>query len=69
MRYPVLSKLAGGLPEHIREVRIVDIKGFDVQGCGGTHVRDTAEIGRLSLVTCENKGAKNRRVYFEVLDA
>ena len=69
MAIPMLSKLAGGLPEHITQVRIVEIKGFDVQGCGGTHVRNTAEIGSLKLLKCENKGAKNRRVYFEVLDA
>jgi misacylated tRNA(Ala) deacylase len=66
---PFLSKLANGLPQHITDVRIVEIPGFDVQGCGGTHVKNTAEIGRLAFLRAENKGKQNRRVYFEVLDA
>ena len=29
-------------------VRLLDIPGVDLQACGGTHVRNTAEIGRAS---------------------
>jgi len=64
MRIPTVSKLAGGLPEHITEVRVVTIEGFDQQACGGTHVKNTAEIGSLEFLRAENKGQKNRRVYF-----
>jgi misacylated tRNA(Ala) deacylase len=34
----------------------------DLQPCGGTHVRSTAEIGRISLGKIEKKGKQNRRV-------
>jgi misacylated tRNA(Ala) deacylase len=44
-------------------VRVVEIEGFDVQACGGTHVRRTAEVGRLSIVRTENKGRLNKRLY------
>jgi misacylated tRNA(Ala) deacylase len=34
----------------------------DLQACGGTHVANTAEIGRVQVVKIENKGTHNRRV-------
>lgn len=34
----------------------------DLQPCGGTHVRSTAEIGRVTLGKIEKKGKQNRRV-------
>ncbi|HUF86673.1 MAG TPA: alanyl-tRNA editing protein [Thermohalobaculum sp.] len=34
----------------------------DLQPCGGTHVRSTAEIGRIRLGKIEKKGRQNRRV-------
>ena len=61
-----ISKLAKGLPPGIKEVRIVDIVGIDRQADGGTHVRNTSEIGKITLVKCENKGKNNRRLYFSV---
>jgi misacylated tRNA(Ala) deacylase len=35
----------------------------DLQPCGGTHVRSTAEIGRVEVTKLESKGRQNRRVY------
>jgi misacylated tRNA(Ala) deacylase len=66
MKNPDLSKLAKGMPEGIKEFRVVDIEDFDKQLCGGTHIRNTSEIGRLSIVKMENKGKSNRRVYFSI---
>jgi misacylated tRNA(Ala) deacylase len=43
-------------------VRLVRIGDIDLQPCGGTHVRSTAEIGPLKLGKIEKKGAINRRV-------
>ena len=43
-------------------VRLVRIGDIDLQPCGGTHVRSTAEIGRLALGKIESKGKQNRRV-------
>lgn len=54
---------------HIRLIRIG--KGgdtADLQPCGGTHVANTAEIGRVRLGKIEKKGRQNRRVYLH-LDA
>ena len=34
----------------------------DLQPCGGTHVANTAEIGRVLVVKMENKGRQNRRI-------
>jgi len=57
-------KLAKALPPEVSELRIVEIPGADLQADGGTHVRNTSEIGTLRFVSAENKGKKNRRVYF-----
>jgi misacylated tRNA(Ala) deacylase len=43
-------------------VRLLDIAGIDLQPCGGTHVKSTAEIGRVRVGKIENKGRQNRRV-------
>jgi misacylated tRNA(Ala) deacylase len=43
-------------------VRLVEIVGYDLQPCGGTHVRSTAEIGAVRVTQIEKKGKLNRRV-------
>ncbi len=43
-------------------VRLVEIEGLDLQPCGGTHVRSTAEIGPVAVTAIEKKGKINRRV-------
>lgn len=43
-------------------VRLIRIGDVDLQPCGGTHVRNTSEIGPLRLGKIEKKGAINRRV-------
>lgn len=43
-------------------VRLIRIGDVDLQPCGGTHVRNTREIGPLRLGKIEKKGAQNRRV-------
>jgi misacylated tRNA(Ala) deacylase len=44
----------------IRMIRVMDV---DYQPCGGTHVRNTAEIGKVRVSKIENKGKRNRRVH------
>jgi alanyl-tRNA synthetase len=34
-------------------VRIVNIKGWDIEACGGTHVKNTGEIGLVKIVKSE----------------
>jgi len=43
-------------------VRLIRIGDVDLQPCGGTHVKNTSEIGPLKLGKIEKKGAQNRRV-------
>jgi len=47
-------------------VRLMEIAGpratIDVQPCGGTHIRNTAEIGPIVIGKIENKGRQNRRI-------
>ena len=49
-------------PSGTGRVRLMEISGIDLQPCGGTHVRNTAEIGSVAVTKIENKGKQNRRV-------
>src|SRR6266446_1099200 len=49
-------------PSGMGRVRLMEISGVDLQPCGGTHVRNTAEIGPVIVAKIENKGRQNRRV-------
>ena len=49
-------------------IRMVDIgDGVDFQPCGGTHVKNTSEIGEIQITKVENKGKKNKRVIVSLL--
>ena len=54
------------LPEGIAQVRTVEIVGLDLQADGGTHVRNTSEVGRIRVVDYKSKGAINKRICVEV---
>jgi misacylated tRNA(Ala) deacylase len=43
-------------------VRLLEIPGVDLQACGGTHVKNTAEIGRLAVARIRSEGKRNKRV-------
>lgn len=43
-------------------VRLINIAGLDLQPCGGTHVKNTREIGTVLVTNIEKKGKQNRRV-------
>lgn len=55
------------LPEGIREVRVVEIVGLDLQADGGTHVANTREVGPLRVVDYKSKGAINKRIVVELI--
>jgi misacylated tRNA(Ala) deacylase len=46
----------------VRLVAIGEGGGIDLQPCGGTHVRRTGEIGRVTVAKPESKGRQNRRI-------
>ena len=67
------SKILDKQPELIRtmsvkppqidgKIRLIKIGNVDLQPCGGTHVKSTAEIGSIKIGKIENKGRMNRRV-------
>ena len=56
------------LPKHIAEVRVVEIEGLDLQADGGTHVKNTREVGRVRINDYKSKGKENKRIYLEILD-
>jgi misacylated tRNA(Ala) deacylase len=56
------------LPPGIEFVRTVEIVGLDLQADGGTHVRTTAEVGRMTIADYKSKGKINKRIYVK-LDA
>jgi alanyl-tRNA synthetase len=36
-----------------KTLRVLNIPGFDVEACGGTHVDNTSEIGLVKILSCE----------------
>jgi misacylated tRNA(Ala) deacylase len=54
------------IPESVDPIRVVDIEGLDKQADGGTHVRSTAEVGRVRVVKTENKGRGFKRMRIEL---
>ena len=65
---PSVLKLKNVLPPSVESIRIVEIGDYDAQACGGTHVKNTDEIGKIEITKAENKGKNNRRVYFVLKD-
>ena len=57
------------VPESVEEIRVVDIVGLDKQADGGTHVRRTDEVGRITVLKTESKGKGNKRIRIAVEDA
>lgn len=47
-----VSIYAGGVPEGA-DVRLIEIKDWDIEGCGGTHLSNTSEIGALKIINVE----------------
>jgi misacylated tRNA(Ala) deacylase len=54
------------IPPDVDPIRVIDIEGIDKQADGGTHVRSTAEVGRVRVVKTESKGKANKRMRIEL---
>ena len=52
-------------PMGLGRVRLLRIEGVDLQPCGGTHVRNTREIGAVRVAKLEKKSARTRRLVLE----
>ncbi|HKZ74651.1 MAG TPA: alanyl-tRNA editing protein [Steroidobacteraceae bacterium] len=49
-------------PRGSGRVRLLRIPDIDLQPCGGTHVRNIAEIGSIRVLKIRSEGRRNRRV-------
>ena len=56
-------------PRGVGRIRLLQIDGVDLQACGGTHVANTREIGKLRVAKIEKKSARTRRVVLEFVEA
>lgn len=69
-------------PKVSENIRIVEIDGCDYSACGGTHVRQTGQIGMLKIIKAERQNDRLRvhfiagwqalqmyRAYFEALNS
>jgi len=56
------------LPPQIKEVRTVEIVGLDLQADGGTHVKNTKEVGKVKIIETINKGKENKRIIIKLED-
>jgi len=68
LKIPGLVKLAERMPPEVKELRIVEIPGVDIQADEGPHVRNTCEIGEIKLEKIESRGKRRKRIYFNVND-
>jgi misacylated tRNA(Ala) deacylase len=55
------------LPISVQNLRVIEIPGFDICPCAGTHVRNTGELGTVKIIKKENKGKGRVRITY-VLD-
>jgi misacylated tRNA(Ala) deacylase len=46
--------------------RVVEVEGWDVSACTGTHVRRTMEVGTIRMLKRASKGKDIDRIYFTV---
>lgn len=49
-------------PSGAGRVRLVKFGEADLQACGGTHVANSGEIGKVRVESIKNKGKQNRRI-------
>jgi len=54
------------MPSHLATdgLRVVEVEGFDITACGGTHVAHTGEIGLIKILKVERVNARESRVDF-----
>lgn len=57
------------IPDSVDPLRVVEIEGFDMCPCGGTHVDSLGEIGRIEITNRVSKGEDVERIEFELREA
>ncbi len=64
----VVKSMSVSPPLGFGRVRLLRVQQVDLQPCGGTHVRNTREIGAMRVAKIEKKSARTRRVVLEFSD-
>jgi misacylated tRNA(Ala) deacylase len=52
------------IPKSVSDLRVVEVVGFDLCPCAGTHVRNTGELGIVRIQKKENKGKDRERIVY-----
>lgn len=54
------------LPKFVTKLRIIEIEGFDICPCAGTHVRNTSEIPKIDKLKRDTKGKDKDRIIYSL---
>jgi len=52
------------LPKAVTRLRVIEIEGYDLCPCAGTHVRNLSELGHMVPLGRESKGALKERLHY-----
>ncbi|MFQ6127742.1 MAG: alanyl-tRNA editing protein [Thermoplasmata archaeon] len=55
------------IPKSIRRLRVIQTGDFDICPCGGTHVRNTLELGKVHIMGRRSKGTDKERITYELV--
>lgn len=55
------------IPQSIRRLRVIEVGSADYCPCGGTHLRNTKEIGHVHILEKRSKGKETDRISYELL--
>lgn len=55
------------IPKHITRLRVVRVGDRDYCPCGGTHLRNASEIGRVHITERRSKGKETDRIVYELI--
>jgi len=55
------------IPQSIKRLRIIQVGDADYCPCGGTHLKNTREIGRVHILEKRSKGKETDRITYELL--
>ena len=54
------------IPKHITRLRVVRVGDRDYCPCGGTHLKNTSEIGRVHITERRSKGKETDRIVYQI---
>ena len=54
------------IPKHITRLRVVRVGDRDYCPCGGTHLKNTSEVGRVHITERRSKGKDTDRIVYEL---